>query len=145
MINWELLYIIIFISLPLIVLFLLTHLSGWHKLAEKYGYQATFSGKKFSMCTGFVGMVRYKNCLTIGVSQEGLYLNVFFVFRLGYPPLLIPWSDISRFEEKKQWWLTYYLLDVGYPKLTSLKLPARIFTTHPEILERLKRIYSPSP
>ncbi len=37
----------------------------------------------------------YNNCLTIGADPSGLYLTLLFLFRIGHPPLFIPWSEIS--------------------------------------------------
>jgi hypothetical protein len=35
------------------------------------------------------------NVLTLGVSQQGLYLASMFLFRFMHPPLLVPWSEIK--------------------------------------------------
>ncbi len=40
-------------------------------------------------------MMGYNNCLTIGVDPMGLYLATMIVIRLGHPPLLVPWHEIS--------------------------------------------------
>lgn len=40
-------------------------------------------------------------CLSIGVNREGLFLAVIPIFRIGHPPLFIPWHDIST-EDRKQ-------------------------------------------
>jgi hypothetical protein len=34
----------------------------------------------------------YSGCMTIGASAAGLYLAM--PFRVGHPPLLIPWGDL---------------------------------------------------
>jgi hypothetical protein len=39
--------------------------------------------------------MRYNNALTIGADPRGLYLAMLPLFRMGHPPLFIPWSDIS--------------------------------------------------
>ena len=39
--------------------------------------------------------VGYRSCLTIGTGVEGLYIAVLFLFRVGHPPLFIPWNDIK--------------------------------------------------
>lgn len=49
-------------------------------------------------------MMEYNNCLTIGSSSQGLYLAVLFFFRVGHPPLLVPWQDISVRMGKTLWW-----------------------------------------
>jgi hypothetical protein len=42
----------------------------------------------------------YGNCVRVGVNQSGLHLSVGFLFRIGHPPLFIPWSDISMKEKR---------------------------------------------
>ena len=37
----------------------------------------------------------YNNCLTIGADPGGLYLSLLVFFRIGHPPLFIPWTEIS--------------------------------------------------
>ena len=47
-------------------------------------------------------MTGYGSCLNVGVTDRGLMLWVFFLFRVGHPPLLIPWEDI-RVEKYNSW------------------------------------------
>ena len=131
------LFLIFFISLWSTIVFLLSKLSGWDKLAEKYGDRQLFQDQIFHFCSLYIGSVRYKSAINIGVSEAGLYLNPLIVFRLSYPPVLIPWNHISDFEEKSVWLMKYYVFNVGYPTITTIKMPSRVFTVHPEILAQL--------
>jgi hypothetical protein len=36
----------------------------------------------------------YGNCVNFGADETGLYMAVFRPFRLGHPPLFIPWSEV---------------------------------------------------
>jgi hypothetical protein len=38
---------------------------------------------------------RYRSCMTLGANARGLYLAVLPLFRIGHPPLFIPWTDVS--------------------------------------------------
>jgi hypothetical protein len=49
-------------------------------------------------------MMSYNNCLTVGSNPEGLYLAVLFLFRVGHPPLFVPWQDISVMTGKLLLW-----------------------------------------
>jgi hypothetical protein len=42
----------------------------------------------------------YGNCLIVGLNPDGIYLSVFFLFRIGHPPLFIPWPDVSMRERR---------------------------------------------
>ncbi|AFY37659.1 hypothetical protein Lepto7376_1307 [[Leptolyngbya] sp. PCC 7376] len=132
-------FVFIFILILAVNLFLFIKLSGWDKLAQKYGYHSKFQGKTVRMTTAYIGMVRYRNCVSIGVNAQGLYVSPFELFRLGYPPIFVRWEEISRFE-KKQGILglgQYYALDVGNPRIRTIKLSPRIFRDFPEIVDRL--------
>ncbi len=132
-------FIALFIAILAINLFLFIKLSGWDKLAQKYGYHSQFSGKLTRMTTAYIGMVRYRNCISIGVNAQGLYISPFALFRLNYPPIFVPWGDISRFEKKPGIFGLgqYYALDIGFPKIRTVKLSPRVFRDAPEIVDRL--------
>ena len=71
-------------------------------LGKVYRTDFPFSGRKLRMKSG--GMrwgTNYVACLTIGANREGLFLAVFPIFRVGHPPLFIPWNDIST-EDRNQ-------------------------------------------
>jgi hypothetical protein len=59
--------------------------------------------------------------LTLGASQQGLYLASMFIFRFMHPPLLVPWSDI-KVRRSKDWFFEYVILAMGH----QLAIPLRI-------------------
>src|SRR6266481_326550 len=67
---------------------------GWRRLAESFPARRLPSGRHFFMQGGRVGQVAYGGSLNIYSSPEGLYLSVLLPFRLGHPPLLIPWDAV---------------------------------------------------
>src|SRR5437870_944871 len=83
------------------VLWLLSELSGWRKLAAVYRAQHAPNGKRFLMQTGKIGDTWYGRCLTIYTSGEGLYVSLWPVFRFRQPPLFIPWSAVRDRREKR--------------------------------------------
>jgi hypothetical protein len=42
--------------------------------------------------------------MTIGVTDQGLFLVPFILFRFLHPPLLIPWRDITGCKEGSFLW-----------------------------------------
>lgn len=81
---------------------LIAKLSGWARLARQYRNDARRDGIRFYFqSAGMRFWTNYGGCLTIGVQRTGLYLAVWFLFRLGHPPLVIPWHDITMTERKK--------------------------------------------
>jgi len=110
---------IFLISVWVMVSFFIALLGGWSRLAAHYRFQAEFTGKKWRFQSARFRLTGYNNCLTIGSNYYGLYLAMFLPFRIGHPPLLIPWSDITTTEHKG--WLFSYL-DFTFAKAPSIKL-----------------------
>ncbi len=82
---------------PIAILLLLSRISGWHLLARRFRAEGPFCGETWSWQSArFRGWFGYNNCLTVGVSPEGLYLAMMPFFRLfNHPALLIPWAEIE--------------------------------------------------
>jgi hypothetical protein len=108
-----------FFGMWVAVCFLLASLGGWSRLARHYRSQSGFAGKKWRFKSGQFQPVNYKHCLTIGSDEYGLYLAVHPLFRVGHPPLLIPWSDITTTES--QGWLFSYR-EFAFSKVPTVKL-----------------------
>jgi hypothetical protein len=95
--------------------------SGWRFLAQRY-QTSELPGELQSFQSGRVGLVAFKSVLNVGTSDRGLYLSVFFPFSLAHPPLLIPWSEISRVEEVNNFFQDSYRLYIGTPPIAKLLL-----------------------
>ena len=94
--------VLIFIFGWIAVSILIAQLSGWARLARHYRADTPHDGIRFHFQS--VGMrfgTNYSGCLSVGVNRKGLYLVVWFLFRFGHPPLIIPWRDITMTERKK--------------------------------------------
>ena len=76
-----------------------------------------------------MGGVGYRNIVNFGADSSGLFLSVFPLFRLGNPPLFIPWSDITSSQEKG--WL------FGGTKLWFRKVPGVWLLIPPELATRI--------
>jgi hypothetical protein len=71
---------------------------GWSELAQKYRSRKRLRGTLFSFATmrltGGMISVSYRACVFVRLSSEGLSMAVFPLFRLGSPPLFIPWEAL---------------------------------------------------
>lgn len=93
------------LGLWLAVNYVISLLSGWSELARVYRFSGKFEGVRWKFQSGQMRlMMNIRNALTVGASDGGLYLAMFFPFRLGKPPLLIPWADISARHSKFLFW-----------------------------------------
>jgi hypothetical protein len=98
--NTELFEILLFVGIAYICSSLLTcflgaQLSGWRELAKYYRSDAPFEGERwrFRSCNMRL-LTHYGGCVTVGANEYGLYLTLFSLFRIGHPPLLIPWNEV---------------------------------------------------
>jgi hypothetical protein len=91
---------------------LLSSLGGWRLLAETFQAPPDFrlkSRDRFRFKSIQLRALRffpanYNGCVTLGVTDSGLYASVFFPFRFMHPPLLIPWRDITGWQEGRFLW-----------------------------------------
>jgi hypothetical protein len=97
--SFWLLFWVLFAIVWVILCLLLSALGGWRELARHHTAETPFSGTRFRFRSArFARSVRYGGCLTLGASATGLYVEVFPLFRIAHPPLLIPWSEIAVHE-----------------------------------------------
>lgn len=80
-----------------IVMFL-SRASGWHGLAQRFSCPVAPAGESFSGQSAMFGFARYKSTVTVTIADQGVHLSLFFLFKMGHPPILIPWSEIQSAE-----------------------------------------------
>lgn len=99
--------------------------SGWLTLATKFRASSRPEGQKVLSQVKQMGTVPERSVTHMIVSQHGLYLYVFFLFRFLHPPVLIPWNEVRLVgEDKTLWWYTYEL-DLG--RITTLSVTRRAY------------------
>jgi hypothetical protein len=99
----EALFVIVplWLALWVVMAFVLSKVSGWATLAAYYGTDKDFHGPTWRFQSGRLRLgVHYGLCLTIGANSEGLYLSILRPFRVGHPPLLVPWREISMHSKR---------------------------------------------
>src|SRR5436190_23340607 len=102
---------------------LLSWIGGWRALAERYPATQRFAGARFGMKrAGMRWGVAYRSSVNLGADSTGLFLSVFPLFRVGHPPLFIPWSDIS-FSRETGWLLRGVRLQFRGVPGVSLLIP----------------------
>lgn len=87
---------VVFVVMWLLVLLFFSKITGWSRLAEKYRATTKPESKLMQAVQVQWGSIMMAgNIYSIGCTREGMYLGVLFPFRVGHPPLLIPWRDIK--------------------------------------------------
>jgi hypothetical protein len=121
--NLGRLFIFVFPLWGCFVLFALSKLSGWAKLAAKYRAGARPIGQTFNFQSGKVGGINFRGALTIIVNAEGLYLETIPIF---HPPLFIPWRELHDLHNVEEWFVSFIAMEVGTSTITTLALPMEI-------------------
>ncbi len=115
------LFPVFFVGMWVGVCSLLSEMGGWRTLARHYGASSPFPGKRFRFRSARLGGVNYNSCLTFEAGPAGLHISVLAPFRVGHPPLLVPWSDITAREEKS-WLSAFVVLAFARAPGTQLRL-----------------------
>jgi hypothetical protein len=96
------------------VIWLLAWLSGWRRLARHYRCAKAPDGTVFGTLWAMLGPVNHRGTLRIEPAPEGLYLSTMVFFRIA----------IKRQEKAQISLIKMVALDLGDPKITTLRLPA---------------------
>jgi hypothetical protein len=95
--NRPWLFVFLFVAQWALVSYVISLLSGWMELSRRfrdagayYSYQWPFQSVRMRTIFG-----SYANCVNFRADETGLYMAVFRPFRLGHPPLFIPWSEVQ--------------------------------------------------
>jgi hypothetical protein len=94
-----------FFVLWIVICYIVGMVNGWHELARAYRHSGTFVGPRWKFQSGGMRLsMGIHSALTVGVNSEGLYLAIFVPCRVGNPPLLVPWNDVSARPGKFLFW-----------------------------------------
>ncbi|MBM4070661.1 MAG: hypothetical protein FJ271_17155 [Planctomycetes bacterium] len=107
-------------------MWLLGWAGGWRAVARVYPASGPPTGIRFGMQRCQFGWVGYNGCMTMHVSEEGLRIEVWWIFRFGHPTLLIPWSALHVHQVIEKRWCRDIVLSVGAPELARLRLPLKV-------------------
>lgn len=121
-------------------------MSGWRALARRYRSEQEFQGERWRFQSGKMRWnTNYANCLTLGANRDGLYLAVLFLFRVGQPPLYIPWNEIAVQQERRWFlWRTRFALgnETQIPLWINRRLGDRILEYQPAGAGTIQDVYA---
>jgi hypothetical protein len=105
--------------------------SGWNKLTQRYGTNIEPQGTKFKLQTIKVGVVRWRWCVTVVLSPQGMYLHLATgpAALLGkLPPVIIPWSEFKK-PRKGRLYLGWKAVEmsVGEPEMVPITFPLMLY------------------
>jgi hypothetical protein len=108
------------------VSFLISFLTGWFALTRRFKKQSEPYGEVRSAGPFFYtvymrGWSHYSSVIRLMAASDALYMSILLPFRIGHPPLRIPWDEI-QFASTKFFFRSYIVLTLGNQE----KIPMRI-------------------
>ena len=104
--------------------------TGWHKLSKRFRaqsepYGATRSAGPFPYTVYTRYWSHYSSIIRFTAADDALYLSVFFLLRVGHPPLSIPWSEI-KIGRTTCFWQQFILLTLGEQERIPMRISERM-------------------
>lgn len=121
---------IFFAILWCIVCYFASFVSGWYSLSkrfraqsEPYGEMKTAGPFFYTVYMRFWG--HYSSIIRMMAASDALYLSVLFLFRIGHPPLRIPWNEI-QFGRTTYFFFPYVVLTLGEQERIPMRISQRM-------------------
>ncbi len=124
-------FLIVFPLFWMAICYLIAVLGGWQRLASDYRTEQTSPTPLVKGLSGYLGLSNYNGSINLGVSSEGMYLSVVFLFRAGHPPLFIPWEAVEKVKSNRGIFGDFYDFRV---KGVRISLPQKYFAEAQDIL-----------
>lgn len=101
---------------------------GWSRLSEVYATTRQLPTRLLRRQTVVVGRVLYRNCITVGFDDIGLYLATGFPISIfGKRALFLPWTEFMRVDEGRLFWSRAAVLSLGEPVVGTITMPMELF------------------
>ncbi len=103
---------------------------GWHALIDRFRAQSEPYGQTRTVGPFFYTVYmrlwgHYSSVIRLVAADDALYLSVLFPFRIGHPPLCIPWREIE-FGKTSFFWRTYVELTLGQQERIPMRISQRM-------------------
>jgi hypothetical protein len=95
-------------------------INGLSKLVDFFETKTFPTDAKVLKTTIQVGIVRYRQCASICINKEGIYLRVKMIFK-SYPIIFVPWSSVKERKDARLYGLKAIQLDFHNPSIPSVK------------------------
>ncbi len=114
-----------FVTVWCTICFVLSRVSGWALLARRFRTDSRFLGQTWGWQSARMRWgCNYNHCLTFGSDPSGLYMSIVFLLRIGSPPLLIPWAEVTVWRRRKILFFQFVELRLGSEEQVRLLVRA---------------------
>ena len=110
--------------------YLVGSLAGWRLLARRFQTDSEAYGDMHSAGPFFYTVylrfwIHYSSVIMLTATNDGLYLSVLAFFRIGHPPLRIPWDEI-KLARTHRFFITYIELKLGNQERIPMRISQRM-------------------
>lgn len=122
-----LLALLCFVAFSCVANLVVSRISGWHTLAQRFTATSEPYGEFRSVGPWFLTVyfrgswLKYGSIVRLRAAQDALYLSIRLPFRIGHPSLCIPWNEIS-FSETSQFFMRFVVLTLGEQERISMRI-----------------------
>jgi hypothetical protein len=120
-------FAIAFVLFWCFVIWLISQLSGWARLAQRYHSLRPTTGKVWRWQYGMIGWAGYNGILTLTANAEGLFMETLWLFGFGHPRLFIPWYEFREAKVQRYFFRRQVKAKIGFPPQATVRLPAAVF------------------
>ncbi len=122
--DGSLYYLLLLPLAAALLCWVLASVSGWTRLAADYRLDHPVTGERAWMRTARIGPVNYHSVLSFTCTDEGLQISIAFPFRIGHPPLFIPWDEFDHVVPDNKLFSNRIKASIGRPEIARVVLPA---------------------
>lgn len=100
---WVMLFIAGWLIFFHLVVGLLSLIGGWYRLAKLYPDKTSGNivGVQYSFQSVIIRyFVSYRYCVYVAISERGISLRIFFLFRFLHRPIFIEWNEMLSVNAK---------------------------------------------
>jgi hypothetical protein len=137
--NFMYYFWVLFVAQWPFTFFIISYVSGWHRLSNRFSTHLEPRGETRSAgLFPYSVQMRFTNynfIIRITAAEDALYLSMFFLLRIGHPPLRIPWNEI-QFSTTKSFGMLLVVLTFGEQEKIPMRISERM-ARKLGILERL--------
>ena len=125
-----LLVLLFFVTLWYVAQLVMSRISGWHRLAQRFTATAEPYGEVRRVGPWFLTVyfrgswLKYRSTVRLRAAHDALYLSMQFPFGIGHPSLCIPWEEIS-FSETSQLLMHFVVLTLGKQEQVAMRVHRR--------------------
>jgi len=130
LLNTPLGFAVFFLGLWCTICFLISFVGGWFTLSRHFKKDSEPFGETKSVGPFFYAVYtrfwsNYGSVIRMTAADDALYLSVLFLFRVGHPPLRIPWNEIE-FGRTRFLFRRYVVLTLGSKERIPMRISERM-------------------